>query len=170
MKLSIYISKFAVIFGLASCGSSGSGNQDYSIKVFAVNIPCQFAEEVRAGIDANFHEAGIPLATDLHCVEWDKSYEFGEKKRALSELSAKFGRGHFLVPKFGDYFDGTSNSNGSISVAVQGRLEDSVNQASHEILHQFGAGHIFSECNLMGYYRLCDNPPILEQTLKEIGL
>ena len=153
---------------LTSCGSSGS--QDYSIKLFAVNIDCSFAELVRAGIDAKFHEAGIPLVTDLYCVDWGKSYEFGEASGAVSELEAVYGDGHYLVPKFGTYFDGYQAGNSSISVAVEGRLEDSVSQASHEILHQFGAEHIFSECNLMGYYRLCDNPPILDLTLKEIGL
>lgn len=153
---------------LASCGS---GSQpDYSIKVFAVNVDCQFAEQVMLEAQGKFHAAGIPLETDLHCVNWEKSYRFGEKNKALSELSAKFGKGHFLVPKFGLFFDGVANSSASISVAVVGRLEDSKNQMTHEILHQFGASHIFEPCNVMGYYRACENPQILEQTLREIGL
>jgi hypothetical protein len=154
---------------LASCGSSSS-SQDYRIKVFAVNVDCKFAEQVTLEAQGRFHAAGIPLETDLHCVSWGKSYEFGDKKRALLELSGVFGVGHFLVPKFGNFFDGTSNNNGSISVAVIGRLTDSAEQMAHEVLHFFGAGHNFDSCNLMGYYRLCDNPPILESTLREIGL
>lgn len=142
---------------LGSCGSSGSSNQDYNIKVFAVNVDCEFAEEVTLEAQSRFHAAGIPLQTDLHCVTWDKSYEFGEKKKALVELSAEFGKGHFIVPKFGTYFDGVSNNNGSISVAVEGRYLDSVEQASHEIGHQFGASHDFSDCNIMGYRR-CGYP------------
>ena len=154
---------------LASCGSSGS-QQDYSIKVFAVNVDCKFAEQVTLEAQSRFHAAGIPLETDLHCVTWGKNYGEDDKKRALAELSAEFGKGHFLVPKFGNFFDGVANANGSISVAVVGRLVDSSEQMSHEILHVFGAGHNFDSCNLMGYYRLCDNPPILESTLREIGL
>lgn len=151
---------------LASCGSGSQ--KDYSIKVFAVNVPCSFAEQVTQGVAAVFADAGIALITDLHCVEWGKSYGFGDRKKALAELSAEFGEGHFLVPKFDNYFDGYQAGSSSISVAVVGRLRDSVNQATHEILHQFGASHNFDSCNIMGYYRLCDNPPILESTLREI--
>jgi len=154
---------------LASCGSSGS-SQDYSIKVFAVNVDCQFAEQVTLEAQSRFHAAGIPLQTDLHCVSWDKSYEIGEKRKALVQLKSEFGEGHFLVPRFGTQFDGTRMGNSSVSVAVIGRLEDSKNQMAHEVLHSFGAGHNFDSCNLMGYYRLCENPPILESTLREIGL
>lgn len=141
---------------LASCGSGSQ--KDYSIKVFAVNVDCKFAEQVTQGVAANFAEAGIALITDLHCVEWDKSYGFGETKRALEHLSRAFGNGHFLMPKFGNYFDGIQSGHSSISVAVEGRLLDSVEQASHEIGHQFGASHDFeSPCNIMSYRR-CGYP------------
>jgi len=140
---------------LASCGSSSQ--PDYSIKVFAVNVNCEFAEQVVLEAQSGFLEAGIPLETDLRCVTWGKSYEFGEKDKALAELSAKFGFGHYVVPRFGVLFDGVANRNGSISVAVRGRLLDSAEQMSHEVAHTFGATHDFSDCNLMGLRR-CGYP------------
>jgi len=140
---------------LTSCGSSSQ--PDYSIKVFAVNVDCQFAEQVVLEAQGRFHEAGIPLETDLRCVTWEKSYEMGEKNKALSELSAEFGKGHFLVPKFGLFFDGVANASGSISVAVVGRLTDSAEQMSHEVANGLGAEDDFSNCNIMGYRR-CGYP------------
>lgn len=148
-------SLLALCLLLASCGSGSQ--KDYSIKVFAVNVDCQFAEQVAQGVVAMFADAGIALITDLHCVKWDKSYEFGEKQKALADLSNVFGRGHFLVPRFGSFFDGTQVGNSSISVAVEGRLLDSLEQAAHELGHLFGASHDFSDCNLMGYRR-CGYP------------
>jgi len=140
---------------LTSCGSASQ--TDYSIKVFAVNVDCQFAEQVVLEAQGRFLDAGIPLETDLHCVTWGESYEMGEKNKALSNLSAEFGKGHFLVPKFGAYFDGVSNANGSISVAVVGRLTDSAEQMSHELGHVFGASHDETNCNIMGLRR-CGYP------------
>ncbi len=135
-----------------------------------MNVDCEFAEHVTAEASKRFHNAGIPIVTDLYCVSWPKTYQFGESEKALSELSAVYGDGHYIVPKFGDYFDGIQWGNKSISVGVVGRLEDSKNQMTHEILHQFGASHVFEPCNVMGYYRACESPQILKQTLSEIGL
>jgi hypothetical protein len=149
---------------LASCGSSSQ--PDYSIKVFAVNVDCKFAEQVVLEAASRFYDAGIPLETDLHCVTWDKSYEFGEVRKALLELSKHFGDGHYLVPKFGSYFDGVQAGISSISVAVKGRLLDSAEQASHEIAHLFGATHDFSDCNIM-CLRRCGYPA--KFNLKAIG-
>jgi hypothetical protein len=130
------------------CGSSGS-EKNYSIKVFAVNVDCQFAEEVTLDAQNRFLAVGIPLKTDFKCVTWDKTYEFGEKEKALSELSAKFGPGHYLVPRFGAYFDGVAFRNRSISVAVVGRLRDSAEQMAHEVAHTLGASHDTTNCNVM---------------------
>jgi hypothetical protein len=152
---------------LASCGSSGS-QKDYSIKVFAVNVDCKFAEEVTLEAQSRFHAAGIPLETDLHCVSWGKSYGEDDKKKALAELSAVYGVAHYLLPRFGNYFDGTSNSNGSISVAVVGRLRDSAEQASHEIAHLFGASHDFDNCNIMGIRRCGYDAQFNEKAIGEM--
>lgn len=148
--------KAAVLLFLTSCGSDSSGSK-YSVKIIAVNIPCKFAEEIRQGVDANFHEAGIAIVSDLHCVSWPKTYEFGEKLKALFQLKREFGAGHFIVPRFGRFFDGVQIKDSSISVGAEGRLLDSVEQASHEIAHQFGATHDLENCNLMGYRR-CGYP------------
>lgn len=142
---------------LSSCGSGGSGNKDYNIKLFVVNIPCNFAEEIRNGIHRKFDNAEIPLVTDLYCVSWDKTYGIGEKRKALIQLRNEFGSGHFIVPKFGTQFDGVQIGSSSISVGVVGRLTDSEEQAAHEIGHQFGASHDFDNCNIMGYRR-CGYP------------
>lgn len=144
---------------LASCGSGSDYSQTVhkEITFYAVNVDCQFANEVVKGTLQLFKDAGIHTVAVLHCVEWDKSYEFGETKRALEHLSRAFGNGHFLMPKFGNYFDGIQSGHSSISVAVEGRLLDSVEQAAHEIGHGFGATHDFSDCNLMGYRR-CGYP------------
>jgi hypothetical protein len=151
---------------LTSCGSGS--DKDYSIKVFAVNVDCKFAEQVTIGAVDNFNQAGINLITDFRCVEFGDTYEFGETSKALSDLSSEFGRGHFLVPKFGNYFDGVANGNGSISVAVVGRLIDSIEQMSHEVAHTFGATHDFTSCNLMGYRR-CGHPTKFnEKAIKEM--
>jgi len=152
---------------LASCGSSGS-QQDYSIKVFAVNVDCKFAEQVVLEAQGRFFDAGIPLQTDLHCVTWGESYEFGESERALSELSATFGQGHFIVPKFGSFFDGIANNSGSISVGVIGRLRDSAEQMAHEVGHVFGASHDFFDCNIMGYRRCGYPAKFNEKAIKEM--
>jgi hypothetical protein len=152
---------------LASCGSSGS-QQDYSIKVFAVNVDCKFAEEVTLEAQSRFHTAGIPLQTDLHCVTWDKSYEFGEDKKALAELSAEFGKGHFIVPKFDGYFDGVANANGSISVAAVGRLVDSAEVMAHEVAHLFGASHDVTNCNIMGFFRCGYDAQFNEKAIEEM--
>jgi hypothetical protein len=117
---------------------------------------------------SRFFDAGIPLQTDLHCVTWEKSYEFGEKRKALSELSAAYGNGHFLLPKFGDYFDGVASNNSSISVAVVGRLVDSAEQMAHEVGHVFGASHDFSNCNIMGYRRCGYPAKFNEQAIREM--
>jgi hypothetical protein len=165
-----YVSKFAAVFGIAfltSCGSSGS-QQDYSIKVFAVNVDCKFAEEVTLEAQSRFHAAGIPLETDLHCVTWGKSYGEDDKKRALAELSANFGIGHFIVPKFGNFFNGGATPNGSISVGVVGRLRDSAEQMAHEVGHQLGASHDFSNCNIMGYRRCGYDAQFNEKAIEEM--
>ena len=145
---------------LTSCGSSGSDYPESihkEITFYAVNVNCQFDNEVVKGTLQKFKDAGIQTAAVLYCVEWDKAYEFGQTKQALNDLTKEFGNGHFLMPKFGNYFDGLQSGDRSISVAVVGRLDDSVEQAAHEIAHQFGATHDFSNCNLMGYRR-CGYP------------
>jgi hypothetical protein len=155
---------------LNSCGSSGS--QDYHIKLFAVNVSCEYAAEIQQGIKDKLQGAGVPFTSELAgCIDWPKSYEFGESEQALADLRQAFGAGHYLLPRFsGLWFDGVQIGDASLSVAVEGRLKDSVNQASHEVLHQFGAGHNLDSCNIMGFYRSCDNPPILDLTLREIGI
>lgn len=145
---------------LTSCGSGSDYPQSVhkEIDFYAVNVDCQFANEVVKGTLQLFKDAGIHTVAALHCIEWDKSYEFGEEQKALAELTEQFGRGHYLLPRFGKYFDGMASGNSSISVAVADRYLDSVEQAAHEIGHGFGASHDFeSPCNIMSYRR-CGYP------------
>jgi hypothetical protein len=156
---------------LTSCGSSSS-QKDYSIKLFAVNVPCDYAAEVQAGITAKMQASGIPFSSELAgCIEQDWPYiNVDDTKKALNQLTRDYGTGHYLTPRFGTYFNGKQSGNTSLSTAVEGRLDDSIDLAAHEILHRWGATHILDGCNVMGYHSTCDNAPILEKTLKEIGL
>jgi hypothetical protein len=151
---------------LTSCGSSGS--QDYSIKVFAVNVDCKFAELVTREASSRFYDAGIALITDFYCVEYPDTYEFGEKRQALSDLKSEFGNGHFLLPKFGNYFDGYQSGNSSLSVSVVGRLTDSAEQMAHEVAHQFGATHDLDNCNIMSLRRCGYPAKFNEKAIKEM--
>lgn len=155
---------------LVSCGSSGS--QDYHVRLFAVNVPCDYAAEVQAGITAKLQSYGIPFSSELAgCIEQEWPYYFHDQtEKALLQLRREYGDAHFIVPRFGIWFAGIQNGNASLASAAEGRLVDSVNISIHEILHQFGADHIFDPCNVMGAVKACDNPPILDKTLREIGL
>ncbi len=155
---------------LVGCGSEGG--KDYHIKFFAVNVSCEYAAEVQEAITEKMHASGIPFTSELAgCASQDWPYTHWEDRgRALGDLQKAYGNYHFFVPKFGIWFTGQQVAGAAIGTIAEGRLQDSVNINIHEALHQFGASHIFEPCNIMGAIKACENPQILEQTLREIGL
>lgn len=162
--------KAVALFLLTSCGSEGG--QDYSIRFFAVNVSCEYAAEVQQAITEKMQASGIPFSSELvGCASQDWPYtHYEDRGRALGDLQKTYGNYHFFVPKFGIWFTGIQVAGAGLGVIAEGRLQDSVNINIHEILHQFGANHIFEPCNIMGAIKACENPQILETTLREIGL